>query len=69
MKWYEYVLRFGRGRHPSIFTGMPVEYCMICYQGITECLAERLANELMVPWESDIKYANRTYFIQQNGVE
>lgn len=69
MKFYEYFLKFGNNRHSSIFTGMPIEYSMICYQGLTECLAEKLSRKLFVPWESDMKYANRVYFIQQNGIE
>ncbi len=69
MKWHEYILKFCKNCRPNIFSGQPVEYSMVCYQGITECLTEKLSEELFVPWDSDITYANRVYYIQQNGIE
>ena len=32
IKWYEYILKFGKENHSSIFTGMPSEYIMVCYR-------------------------------------
>lgn len=69
VKWFEFLLRFGKDRHPSIFTGMPMEYNVVCVQGLNECWAEMLANDLFLPWDSDTKYANRVYFMDQNGLE
>lgn len=69
MRWYNYVLKFGMGRHCSIFSGMPSEYSAICHRGITECSAERLARDLFQPWDNPVKTANRNYFIQEKGVE
>ena len=69
MKWYEYLVRLGKDYHPSIFTGLPTEFSMICYRGVNEKLAERLAYELLEPWDSPIKHTNAVYFFQENGLE
>ena len=67
-EWLKFMKKYGKLSHPSIFTGMCRDFHNIAIQGINECLLEKLAGELFVPWESDVKYANRTYFIQMDGV-
>ena len=69
LRFYEFFVKFGRNKHSSVYTGQPLEYAMLCYQGITEQISENLAANLFMPWDADDKYANRVYFIQKNGIE
>ena len=69
VKFYQFLLRFGKKAHPSIFVGMPGEQYMLCTRGLSERLPNVLHEDLFVPWDSNVKYANRVYFIQKNGIE
>ena len=69
VSWYTFISNFTRFRHPSIFAGATSEINLIISMGVKEFIAEKLIQECLLPWDSNVAYANRVYFLQQDALK
>jgi len=67
VEWFQFLHRFHSFYHYSLFGGSPMEIRMVVIQGINECIPRLMANEYLYPPDDKTKYANRVYFLQENG--
>lgn len=67
VEWFRFMSRFSGFYHYSVFGGYPMEFNVVAVQGINGCIPRLMADEYLYPPDDKTKYANRVYFLQQNG--
>ena len=67
--WFTFVHAFNKRRHPSIFTGITSEVDLVVGMGLKEDLITNFVTNHLLPWNSDVTYANRMFFMQQDGIQ
>ena len=67
--WFTFISTFAKNRHPSIFTGVTSEIQLVVGMGLKEDLIQKFVQKQLLPWKSDVTYANRMFFMQQDGIQ
>ena len=69
MCYFTFIAAFSKRRHPSIFLGITNEVDLVVGMGLKEDLVLNFVTNHFLPWNSDVTYANRMYFMQQDGIQ
>ena len=69
LSYFTFVAAFSKRRHPSVFIGITNEVDLIVGMGLKEDLIPNFVTNHLLPWNSDITYANRMFFMQQDGIQ
>ena len=67
--WFTFLSTFAKHRHPSIFTGLTSEVDLVVGMGLREDIITNFVRDHLFPWNSDVTYANRMFFMQQDGIQ
>ena len=69
LSYFTFVAAFSKRRHASIFLGITNEVDLIVGMGLKEDLVLNFVTNHLLPWNSDVTYANRMFFMQQDGIQ